>query len=77
MAKGMFVVPDEKELRNPDDFGIKYPIPTPSSIARKIHKVKYWSKKVKRFFMFLVQVVFKYEILAIRFNAFTHDSELL
>lgn len=48
-AKGIFVVPEEKELINPEDEGIKYPIATPIAIARNIHKVRYLSKKLSFF----------------------------
>src|SRR5699024_8521619 len=41
MARGILVVPCEKELMKPEDDGIKYPIPTPRAIAIKIHKVRY------------------------------------
>jgi len=44
-AKGMFVVPVENELINVDEDGKKYPMATPKPIAKKIHKVKYLSKK--------------------------------
>jgi hypothetical protein len=40
MASGIFVVPEEKELRNPLLDGIKYPIETPIAIARKIQRVR-------------------------------------
>lgn len=41
IARGIFVVPLEKELINPDEEGIKYPIPTPMAIAIKIQSVRY------------------------------------
>ncbi|ESU18952.1 hypothetical protein FCR2A7T_23580 [Flavobacterium cauense R2A-7] len=41
IAKGTLVVPEEKELIKPEESGIKYPIPTPIAMARKIHSVKY------------------------------------
>src|SRR5690606_37291383 len=41
IAKGMFVVPLEKELINPVEDGIKYPIPTPIAMAIKIQRVRY------------------------------------
>ena len=47
-AKGMLVVPDEKELIKVEDDGKKYPIATPIPIAKNIHKVKYLSKKFNR-----------------------------
>ena len=50
MAKGILVVPDEKELINADDDGKKYPMETPTAIAKNIHKVKYLSKK-RNFFL--------------------------
>lgn len=40
MASGIWVVPLEKELMKPAEDGIKKPIDTPTTIARKIHKVK-------------------------------------
>lgn len=52
MAKGILVVPDEKELINADDAGKKYPIETPIDIAKNIHKVKYLSKKLNFFLSF-------------------------
>jgi hypothetical protein len=48
-AKGMLVVPDEKELMNVEEEGKKYPMATPIPIAKNIHKVKYLSKKLNRF----------------------------
>jgi hypothetical protein len=42
-------VPEENELMNPDDEGIKYPMPTPRTIAKKIHSVRYLSKKLNFF----------------------------
>jgi hypothetical protein len=45
MANGILVVPLEKELMNVLLEGIKYPILTPKAIAKKIHKVKFLSKK--------------------------------
>jgi hypothetical protein len=52
MANGIFVVPDEKEFINPDDDGMKYPIETPTAIAKNIHRVKYLSKKLNFFLSF-------------------------
>jgi hypothetical protein len=49
MAKGMLVVPFEKELINPTLSGIKLPMDTPRAIARKIHKVKFRSRKLNFF----------------------------
>ena len=43
------MVPEEKELINPEDDGIKYPIDIPIAIAKKIHSVKYLSKKLNFF----------------------------
>jgi hypothetical protein len=40
IASGIFVVPLEKELINPDDSGKKYPMATPKPMARKIHSVR-------------------------------------
>jgi hypothetical protein len=40
MANGMFVVPSENELMKSSADGIKYPIPIPIAIARKIQRVK-------------------------------------
>jgi hypothetical protein len=40
IARGIFVVPLENELINVDEFGMKYPIPIPIAIARKIQSVK-------------------------------------
>jgi len=51
IANGRLVVPDENEVINPAVFGIKYPIPTPSSIARKIQSVKKRSKNESLFLM--------------------------
>ena len=48
-AKGMLVVPEEKEFMKVDDEGKKYPIATPTPIARKIHRVRYLSKKLNFF----------------------------
>lgn len=49
MAKGIFVVPEENELMNVDEDGTKFPIHKPTIIARKIHKVRYLSKKLNFF----------------------------
>jgi hypothetical protein len=51
-AKGMFVVPDEKELINAEDEGKKYPMTTPMPIAKNIQTVKYLSKKFNFFLSF-------------------------
>jgi len=40
IAKGILVVPEEKELIRPEEDGIKYPVPTPIAIAIKIHRVR-------------------------------------
>jgi len=45
MANGILVVPDEKELMNEEEEGIKYPMDTPDAIARNIHRVRYLSRK--------------------------------
>jgi hypothetical protein len=37
---------------NSDEEGKKYPIDTPNTMARKIHKVKYLSKKLNFFLSF-------------------------
>ena len=47
-ARGMLVVPDEKELIKVEDEGKKYPMATPAPIAKNIQRVKYLSKKLKR-----------------------------
>ena len=52
IASGIFVVPVENELINADDDGKKYPMETPTAIAKKIHKVKYRSKKLNFFLSF-------------------------
>jgi len=49
IAKGILVVPLEKELINPDEEGMKYPMATPMAIARNIHKVRYLSRKLNFF----------------------------
>jgi hypothetical protein len=49
MAKGIFVVPLEKELMKLEEEGKKLPIATPIAIAKKIHKVRYLSKKLNFF----------------------------
>jgi hypothetical protein len=49
MAKGRFVVPFEKEFMNVAEDGKRLPIPMPMAIAKKIHKVKYLSKKLNFF----------------------------
>jgi len=45
------VVPEEKVLIKRDELGMKYPILTPTSIAKNIHNVKYRSKNPNLFFM--------------------------
>jgi len=40
MAKGILVVPDENELIKPDEEGKKYPMATPTAMAKKIHNVR-------------------------------------
>ena len=49
IANGIFVVPLENELINPDEDGIKTPVATPIAIARKIHRVRYRSRKLSFF----------------------------
>ena len=49
IAKGILVVPLEKELIKVDELGKKYPIPTPIAIARNIHRVKNRSRKLNCF----------------------------
>jgi hypothetical protein len=44
IARGIFVEPLENEFIKEDEEGIKYPIPTPSAIARNIQRVRYRSK---------------------------------
>ena len=39
MANGILVVPVENELMNVDDDGKKYPIATPTAIAKKIQRL--------------------------------------
>jgi len=51
MAKGILVVPDEKELIKLADEGTKYPIQTPRAIANNIQRVKKRSRKFKRFLL--------------------------
>lgn len=51
MARGIFVVPDENELRKLLDEGIKYPISTPIPIAKKIHRVKNRSRNLSFVFI--------------------------
>ena len=50
IARGIFVVPFENELMNVEEDGKKYPMATPTDIAKNIHKVKYLSKK-RNFFL--------------------------
>jgi hypothetical protein len=45
----MLVVPDENELMKPEDEGNKKPIATPTAIAKKIHNVRYLSRKLNFF----------------------------
>jgi hypothetical protein len=40
IAKGILVDPDENESIQADESGIKYPKPTPKSMAKNIHKVR-------------------------------------
>jgi hypothetical protein len=49
MASGILVVPLEKELIKSDEDGKRNPIDTPIAIARKIHKVRYRSRKLNFF----------------------------
>jgi hypothetical protein len=56
IANGILVVPEEKELIKLAEFGIKYPIPTPISMAKNIHNVKNLSKKFSLFFMFFLSL---------------------
>src|SRR5690606_5024893 len=44
IAKGILVVPLEKEFINTDEDGIRYPIVTPIIIAIKIQSVRYRSR---------------------------------
>jgi len=50
IAKGILVVPLEKELIIVEEEGIKYPMPTPKNMAKNIHRVRYLSKKPSSFF---------------------------
>jgi hypothetical protein len=59
IAKGILVVPVENELIKPDDSGMKYPIATPVAIARKIQRVRYWSKKLNFFLLLVIILRFK------------------
>jgi hypothetical protein len=54
IAIGIFVVPLLNEFQNGATSGNKYPENTPRNIARKIHNVKYLSKKFKRFVRFAI-----------------------
>jgi hypothetical protein len=45
MAKGIFVVPEEKELIKSFEDGKKFPIPTPTAMAKNIQRVRNLSKK--------------------------------
>jgi hypothetical protein len=45
MANGIFVVPEEKELIKFEDCGNKFPIATPTAMAKNIQSVKNLSKK--------------------------------
>ena len=49
IAKGILVVPVEKELMIVAEDGMKYPIATPITIATKIHSVRNRSKKLNFF----------------------------
>ena len=40
MAMGMLVVPTWNRLMKPSTPGIRYPTPTPTAMARKIHRVR-------------------------------------
>jgi len=51
MAIGIFVVPELNEFQNPATEGEKYPHNTPTSIARKIQRVRYLSRKDNFFIM--------------------------
>jgi hypothetical protein len=61
MAKGILVVPLEKDSINFGAEGIKYPMETPAIIAKKIHRVKYLSKKLN-FFLSCVGVHVLFDI---------------
>jgi hypothetical protein len=45
MAKGILVVPEEKESIKLAEEGIKYPIEIPIAIAENIQRVRYLSRK--------------------------------
>jgi hypothetical protein len=53
MAMGIFVVPLLNEFIRVGTVGIKYPMPTPTSIAIKIHRVRFLSRKLS----FLVDAI--------------------
>ena len=53
IANGILVVPLENELIKLAEFGIKYPILTPRSIARNIQIVKNLSRKLRCFFILI------------------------
>jgi hypothetical protein len=54
MAIGMFVVPLLNEFMMFGNVGIKYPSPTPITIATKIQMVRFLSRKLNFF-----EVIFK------------------
>ncbi len=49
IAMGIEVVPTEREVIIPGTAGEKYPIPIPTAMARKIHRVRYLSRNESRF----------------------------
>jgi hypothetical protein len=49
MARGILVVPVEKEFMIPADPGKKKPMAMPIAIARKIQSVRYLSRKLNCF----------------------------
>jgi hypothetical protein len=51
MAMGILVVPTLNLFIKRGKYGKIYPIPTPKSMAKKIQRVRYWSKKDNCFFM--------------------------
>lgn len=48
MAMGMLVVPTAMVSQKPAMAGARYPRNTPANMVRKIHRVKYRSKKDNR-----------------------------
>src|SRR5574344_261168 len=52
IAKGILVDPTSKCPQKSTIPGYTYPIPTPINIARKIHKVRYLSKKANFFILY-------------------------